>query len=349
MASTNSTTCPAGSTILVTGSNGYIASHVVDQLILAGFKVKGTVRDEAKARYIEGVFHKRYTPNSFSAAIIPDITLPGATDSALQDCSGIIHLAQDMTMSPNFSDVFYPSVRGVQNLLESAALIPSIKRVVYTSATGAASTPKVGKRAHITKDSWNDALEAAQAEEPAGGYPFHHGMIVYWAAKAAAEKAAWSFVKEKNPGFVLNSVLTNMTVGPIIGDQPRGSGAFILGVYYSNPEAVAAMKNELFVPPQQMVDVRDTARLHVAALTEEDVKNERLLSASEEYNFNKVIEMMGTFAPEGHVLPEVDPKISRGLQTIDDARSVELLKRRGRDGWARVSDAVRENCLGEGN
>jgi nucleoside-diphosphate-sugar epimerase len=33
-----------GSRVLVTGANGYIASHVVDQLLGPGYIVRGTVR-----------------------------------------------------------------------------------------------------------------------------------------------------------------------------------------------------------------------------------------------------------------------------------------------------------------
>ena len=35
---------PTGSRILVTAANGYIASHVVDQLLVLGYAVRGTIR-----------------------------------------------------------------------------------------------------------------------------------------------------------------------------------------------------------------------------------------------------------------------------------------------------------------
>jgi hypothetical protein len=40
----NLSTLPQGSRILVTGANGYIASHVVDKLLGLGHMVRGTVQ-----------------------------------------------------------------------------------------------------------------------------------------------------------------------------------------------------------------------------------------------------------------------------------------------------------------
>lgn len=38
-------------------------------------------------------------------------------------------------------------------------------------------------------------------------------FTVYAASKTEGERAAWKFVKKNNPGFILNTVLPNMTVG----------------------------------------------------------------------------------------------------------------------------------------
>jgi nucleoside-diphosphate-sugar epimerase len=40
-----------GSTVLVTGVNGYIASHIAVQLIKAGYRVRGSVRSREKAQW----------------------------------------------------------------------------------------------------------------------------------------------------------------------------------------------------------------------------------------------------------------------------------------------------------
>jgi uncharacterized protein YbjT (DUF2867 family) len=51
------TLAPAtGAKVLVTGANGYIAIHVVDQLLKAGYAVRGTVRSEKKTLHLKQVF-----------------------------------------------------------------------------------------------------------------------------------------------------------------------------------------------------------------------------------------------------------------------------------------------------
>lgn len=51
---------PKGAIILVTGANGYIGSHVADQCMAAGYKVRGASRSEEKAKNIAAVFDERH-------------------------------------------------------------------------------------------------------------------------------------------------------------------------------------------------------------------------------------------------------------------------------------------------
>ena len=65
---------PQGSLILVTGANGFIASHIVDQLLERGYCVRGTVRDVAKGHWLQGLYDKRHGSGKFELAGIPDYT-----------------------------------------------------------------------------------------------------------------------------------------------------------------------------------------------------------------------------------------------------------------------------------
>jgi len=75
---------PKGSTVLVTGANGFIASHVADQLLQAGFKVKGTVRSEDKGRLITEIFEKRHGKDAFSYAVVEDMAAEDAFRDAMK-------------------------------------------------------------------------------------------------------------------------------------------------------------------------------------------------------------------------------------------------------------------------
>ena len=75
---------PKGSTVLVTGANGFIASHVADQLLQAGFKVKGTVRSEDKGKLITEIFEKRHGKDAFSYAVVEDMAAEDAFRDAMK-------------------------------------------------------------------------------------------------------------------------------------------------------------------------------------------------------------------------------------------------------------------------
>jgi nucleoside-diphosphate-sugar epimerase len=76
---------PKGSTVLVTGANGYIGSHIADQLILAGYNVKGTVRSEDKGAMIAETFEKRHSgKGAFSYVVVEDMSTEEAFHDAMK-------------------------------------------------------------------------------------------------------------------------------------------------------------------------------------------------------------------------------------------------------------------------
>lgn len=82
--SPNDVAFPPGSLVLVTGATGFMASHIVDQLLLAGYHVRGTVRDEKKAAWTTSFFSARYGPGKYSAVIVPEMSTIGAFDKAVK-------------------------------------------------------------------------------------------------------------------------------------------------------------------------------------------------------------------------------------------------------------------------
>ena len=74
---------PPRSLVLVTGANGFIGSHVSDQLLAAGYRVRGSVRSESKGLWLKALFDNKYGGDKFEIAIVPDMTLKGAFDDAM--------------------------------------------------------------------------------------------------------------------------------------------------------------------------------------------------------------------------------------------------------------------------
>ena len=69
---------PKGSTVLITGANGLIGSHIADQFLKFGYKVRGVVRDPQKHAYLSSLFDRKYGSNLFELVGIPGVEVEGA-------------------------------------------------------------------------------------------------------------------------------------------------------------------------------------------------------------------------------------------------------------------------------
>jgi nucleoside-diphosphate-sugar epimerase len=75
---------PLGSVVLVTGVNGFIGSHIADQFLQAGYKVRGTVREASKADGLKALWEKNYGSGKFEAVEVPEMAIEGAFDEAVK-------------------------------------------------------------------------------------------------------------------------------------------------------------------------------------------------------------------------------------------------------------------------
>lgn len=75
---------PYGSTVVVTGCSGFIGSHVADQTLAAGFKVRGTSRDASKNKWLQEYFDSKHGAGKFELVSVPDLTAPDAFAEAVK-------------------------------------------------------------------------------------------------------------------------------------------------------------------------------------------------------------------------------------------------------------------------
>lgn len=194
-------TIDKGSLVLITGATGFIASHTVDQLLEAGYRVRGTVRDLKKAQWMYELFDEKYGKDKFQAVVVSDMVADGAFDEAVQGVDGIIHMASVMSFSDKPDEVIPPTVKGALNILTSATREPKVKSLVLTSSSSAALTPQPDKEIVVTEETWNnEAVDAANNESDADGF------TVYAASKTEAEKAVWEAVRTTKPPFQVSAV-----------------------------------------------------------------------------------------------------------------------------------------------
>lgn len=227
MAVSDGSSTPAlakGSLILVTGASGFLASHIVNEALKLGYKVRGTSRSEEKAAATRLLFQNH--PN-YSTSVVANFEDEGALAEALRNVDAVIHAASDTSFGSDPNVVVGGTVQSVKTILQSAKQVASIKRFVLTSSSTAASTSNT--EASLDSNSWaRDAIKRAWAPPP---YTAERAGDVYAASKAEAEMAMWEFVKTEKPGFVVNSILPNVNMGRILS-SPGASGWCVPAIYH---------------------------------------------------------------------------------------------------------------------
>lgn len=223
--------------------------------------------------------------------------------------------------------------------MESAAKEPQIKRFVFTSSSTAATTPRPNTKFAINADTWNnETVEQAWAPPP---YEPMRAWAVYGASKTQAEQAMWKFMEDKKPHFVANAVLPNANFGPILSpqNQDASTAGWIVTLYKSGPTDMLAG-----IPPQWCVDVRDDAKLHVAALVDEDVKSERIFAFAHTVNWNQLLGVMRKLRPQAKIAEDLRDD-SKDLSTVTERpRAVAILKKNfGQSDWTPLEESIKAN------
>jgi nucleoside-diphosphate-sugar epimerase len=322
------TTIKKGDIVLVTGVNGYIGSHVAEELIAAGYKVRGTSRSSANAKFLVDHLNEKFGPDKIEIVEVPDMIQPDAYDAAVVGVSGVVHLASVLTFGTDPEKVVEPSVQGTLNVFNSATKEPKVKSLVYTSSSVSCWLPVPDTKIKITKDTFNDsAVEAAYKPNPT---PFE----VYAASKTVAEKALWDAVEKTSPSFQVSTVLPNGNFGHVLKPSGNSTGNWITDLYDG--------KDYPFdFPPQWFIDVRDDAKLHVAALVDPACNGQRIFAYAQPYNCNDILAIFRKLEPSKSFL--ADREQGRDLSEVPNDEAEELLKKHYGHGWTSFEETIRQN------
>ncbi|KAK6849125.1 hypothetical protein PG995_012958 [Apiospora arundinis] len=328
---------PRGSIVLITGVNGFIASNIADQFLRAGYRVRGATRDPSKNAWLASLFDTKYGHGNFEFAKVTDMEAEGVYDQVVKGVSAVIHAAAKLSMSPNPHEVIPGTVAGTINALKAAASEPGVKRFVLTSSSTAALVPKPNRPCTVTTETWNEeAVTLAYRDPP---YEPERGYSVYAASKTLSEKAAWEFMRENDPGFVLNAVLPDINFGASLDLAHQGhasTSGVLVELFRGNTKPLVTK------PPQYFVDVQDVALLHVASAIHPGVLSERVFAFAEPFNGDDILTILRRIYPDRSFPAnfQSDKDLS---DIVPRKRAEELLRDMGREGWTSLEESIRKN------
>jgi len=249
--------------VVVTGGSGFIAIHIILQLLQQGYAVKTTIRSQAKEAVVKEMLTNGgitdFTDLSFSQA---DLTSDANWEETMTGATYVIHVASP-TPKLNFKDeseMIRPAVDGVLRVLK-AARDNGVKRVVMTSAYGAIFAGHKNRTTPYTEKDWSN-LDAKNIHP-------------YQKSKTMSEMAAWDFIKKNGQGLEFATVNPVAVMGPVLSAKYSHSNIQIQEMLEGKIKALPKVDSGY-------VDVRDVASLHLLAMTSDKANGERFLATTGE-------------------------------------------------------------------
>ncbi|KAH8699384.1 flavonol reductase [Phaeosphaeriaceae sp. PMI808] len=259
------------STSLVTGASGYIASHLVQQLLEAGETVHATVRSTKNEKKISHLLDMQKKWPEKLILFEADLTVPGSFDAATKECSVVYHVASPFLMEEQIKDakkeVIGPAIQGTQNVLAAVEKTDSVKIVVMTSTVGAI----FGDYADVLS---MDNQTLSEKYFNTSSTPTHNA---YHYSKTIAEKEAWRLYEaQESKRWKLVTINPGLVLGPCLSPNSDSGSLFLL-------DELMAGKLWFGVPDLYFttVDVREVVQAHIKAAHVSSA-NGRYIVASEE-------------------------------------------------------------------
>lgn len=229
--------------VLVTGSDGFIGSHLVEELVASGYQVKAFVLYNSFGSWgwLDHVDQKIKDQIEIFAGDVRD---PNGVREAMKDCDAVLHLAAliGIPYSYHSPDSYVDTnIRGTLNIVQAARDL-GVQKVIQTS----------------TSEVYGTAQFVPITEE----HPLQ-GQSPYSATKIGADQIALSYhTSFETPVTVLR---------PFNTYGPRQSARAIIPTVISQ---IAAGKREIQLgdlrPTRDFNYVKDTAKGFLAALESEN-------------------------------------------------------------------------------
>lgn len=265
--------------ILVTGASGFVAKHLIGQLLMAGYAVRGTVRGQGKVAVIHAALAELAPGRDGQLELVEaDLLNDDGWAAAMHDVAAVMHVATVIVgVEPRDPDlVVRPAVEGTERVLRFA-LAGGVRRVIMTSSiatVGYGHGHERGKR--VYDESHFTQLEAMRKS------------WAYCEGKTRAERAAWAFAKTN--GMDLTTIHPGAILGPATDAETSISLGLVTGLLDGSTPAMPRIGFAIS-------DVRDVAEMHLAALQRPESIGQRYLCAGAYTRFDEVASILRTAYP----------------------------------------------------
>jgi dihydroflavonol-4-reductase len=276
--------------ILVTGASGFVGKWCVIKLLEKGYRVRGTVRSDAKAalvrKTVAGIVGDEAAGrlDLVNVDILSDASWP----EAMAGVDAVMHVATvirgDEPKDP--SVVVRPAVEGTERVLRMAHEA-GIKRVILTSSiatVGYGHGQTSGRR--VYDETYFTKLESMR------------WTWAYCVGKTRAERAAWEYAKAN--GMELTTIHPGAIIGPALDEDASISVGLVSGLLDNSTPALPSNGFSI-------IDVRDTADMHVAALEHPEAIGQRYLATAEYVPFPKVASIVQELFPDRKIVQRTVP------------------------------------------
>jgi dihydroflavonol-4-reductase len=250
-----------GERVLVTGGTGFVGSHVIVQLLDAGYRVRATVRNLSRADEVRALATAGGASGVEAIEVVAvDLLSDEGWPEAAADCSYVLHVASPFPVSQpkDENELIVPAREGALRALR-ASRDAGVKRVVLTSSFAAVGYSPKAHDGDYTEADWTD--------------PATPGITPYVKSKTLAERAAWDFVDSEGDGLELAVVNPVGIFGPALSADLSSSVELMRMMLTGGVPVIPPISTSI-------VDVRDVASLHLLAMTRPEAAGERFLAVA---------------------------------------------------------------------
>ncbi|MVA18887.1 NAD-dependent epimerase/dehydratase family protein [Agrobacterium vitis] len=278
-------------TMLVTGGSGFVASHLILQLLEMDASVHATVRSLRNVAKIKPLTDMQARFPGKLTLYEADLLIPGSFDAAMAGCSTIFHVASPFKLPEKIKDgqreMVEPALQGTRNVLGSVNRTESVRRVVMTSTIGAIFGDYIDVRSMKNNTVAEDYFNTSSNVQ---NNPYHFSKVL-------AEKEAWKIQGEQSQ-WSLTTINPGMILGPSLTPASESGSLFLLDemfkgyFFYGMPDLSLAC-----------VDVRDVAQAHIRAALNPDAKGRYILAENRTRTFLEIAGYARRVHPKPYLLP----------------------------------------------